>query len=130
MDKNFEKNESYFIAQINNLESTPAKACNKKARLVKGDIAFLLINQISRLPFLEITGVQCDVFRAGCPYPDGFFQTIDQKRGEIAVKVEGYLHPHAKARRECQNDVLAVWSTHFLTSLGIDPNFFLNAAVK
>lgn len=97
--RNFQKNESYFIAQINNLELTSAEACNKKTRLVKGDIAYLVIDQIKMLPFFEITGMQCDVFYAGCPYPDGFFQTIDQKRSEIAVKVERYLNPPRRSTR-------------------------------
>lgn len=97
--KNFQKNESYLVAQINNLEPTMAAACNKKTRLLKGDIAFLVIDQIEKLPFFEITGVQCDFFYAGCPYADGFFQTIDQKRSEIAVKVERYLNPPRQSWR-------------------------------
>lgn len=87
---NYKKKSGYLVDQITNVTATSASACNKD-KLVIGDMAFLIINEIDGLPFFEVTHVQCDVFENNCPYPEGYFNVIGRDRKGIREKVKHYL---------------------------------------
>ena len=87
----FDSHCPFLVEQIANKSESPAYACANNYHLKIGDFAFLVIDKIKLLPFFELTGIQCDYFELGCPYPVGYFEAIDQKRDTLANRVRRYL---------------------------------------
>jgi|GEM_PF-2860682 hypothetical protein len=88
---NFNKNKQQLADQIMDVSPTSATACKLTRNLYIGDLSFLLINKIKKLPNVIIIGVQLDAFEYGCPYPLGYFEAINNNRTSITKRVKDYL---------------------------------------
>ncbi|GAA0876020.1 hypothetical protein GCM10009118_24300 [Wandonia haliotis] len=87
----FSKKQKRIIALISDTTISEAKACSIDRNLLVGDLAFLLINKIKKLPYFEVLGVQWDFLEDNCKYPFGLFDYINNYRNEVEKKVEFYL---------------------------------------
>lgn len=88
---NFSEMQQTITKQILDTTGTPAIACNANRNLVVGDIAFLLVDEVKRIPYFQVLGVQFDAFNFECSYPHGLFTYISEDREMVKRKVEFYL---------------------------------------
>jgi len=86
------KKDFIFLARlITDISTSDISYCKTNKRLKKGDLAFILIDKVYGLPYYQITGMQCDYFENGCPYPVGLFEAINKDRNKTRDNVLKYL---------------------------------------
>lgn len=79
-----------LVNQIGNTTKTKALGC-KNNKLVCGDLAFIVLDEIYRLPLFLIFKKQCDSYVSECPYPDGYFEVINSNRSGIMLRTKEYF---------------------------------------
>lgn len=79
-------------------KKTPALMCgmnyrrnNKKRNLKKGDLAFLMLDEIYNIPYYKVFDVELDSYDGLCKYPDFLIYVLDKNRGCFKNKLEMYL---------------------------------------
>jgi hypothetical protein len=87
----FKKDHSFLLEEISNVKLADAVICSCHRDVVLGDFAFILIDKVENIPFFDIVGVQCDYFEKGCPYPEGYFEAINNNRSIIKNKLKEFL---------------------------------------
>ena len=97
LKRNFRSKQNYLVEQITNVSMTKAIICSKGEKLLIGDVAFLIIIEMTHVPYFEITHVQCDSFEPGCPFPTGYFEGLQGNRSKIRKRVKHYLSIHEPA---------------------------------
>ncbi len=91
LKKDYLLNKVKYIELIEDTNSTNAYICGLRKNLVKGDIAFLIIDEVDNIPFFSVFHVQWDVFNNNCKYPDGLFSSLNKKRSFFKSKLLEYL---------------------------------------
>ncbi len=90
----FSINQKRIAALITDTTKTSAKICGSdkvKDNLLLGDLAFLLIDKIKKLPYAYVFNMQFDVLAADCEYPVGLYYYINNNRYQVMKKVSAYL---------------------------------------
>jgi hypothetical protein len=85
----YENNKLILADKIGDETETQAISCGRKSKLLVGDLVFLLIMDISKIP--NPIHSQLDVFEKGCPYPASYFDVISKDRLGISARVKAYL---------------------------------------
>jgi len=83
-----------IINLITKVDKTAALNCEGNV-LAIGDIVFLVLDEIYRLPLMSIFQVQCDSYSAGCPYPNGYFEAINNDRHGVMQRTNVYINKKA-----------------------------------
>jgi hypothetical protein len=87
--KKFEIIKLDLANEIIDTQETPARICQFHKNLVKGDLVFLLINRIKKIP--NPIQMQLDVFENNCKYPSGYFEAINDDRIGIMNRTKQLL---------------------------------------
>jgi len=90
-EKMFPLNKKILIDLIADSTETSVTACGIDRMLTRGELAFLLIDEIKNLPNRSIIDMQFDVLEWNCPYPLYYLDFINHNRVDIRKKVKLYL---------------------------------------
>ncbi|RTQ48850.1 hypothetical protein EJV47_14725 [Hymenobacter gummosus] len=99
---NFPANQHRLVALILDTTATAAVACagsRDSHSLATGDVAFLLVLRVKRLPWYEVYGIQWDSFDYDCPYAEGMLSYVAANRATVWQKTANYLASTARATR-------------------------------
>lgn len=69
-----------LIKEVSNQKLTEAKVCYVEDKLTKGQMAFILLDQLDDIPYATVFKTQYCVFHLGCPYVDGLIESIASNR--------------------------------------------------
>ncbi len=83
-----------LIDRLGDTTLTKAKDKCKKTNLCVGDLAYLTLIEIMPLPFMLVTGMQCDVIENGCQL--GVFEYIEENRQKFKGQVQTYYDKKSK----------------------------------
>src|ERR1051326_3531609 len=75
----------YLLDKISDTTVTNATYKCKNGFLRVGDLAYLALDNIIPLPFMAVTGMQCDVIESGCP--PGVFEYIEGNREKFKKQI-------------------------------------------
>lgn len=98
--ENFLINEPHVITSILSTVESPAIICCSDDQLKIGDLAFLLLYDICKIPHIEILGYQLDMFCCDFTHPHGVIQVLSLNRIEIYEKLTN-SKLELKKRRAC-----------------------------
>lgn len=79
-----------IVQLISDTTITTAKVCDLDRNLLLGDLAYLIISKIDNISILDFIEITFDVFEYNCPYPIGYFYSIEEYRIELKNKIELY----------------------------------------
>lgn len=80
-----------LIEELSNTEATSAVICSYQQTLKKGDISFLLLNDLGKLPIYDAFNMQFDVYLDGCQYPTGLIEWLNENRSKVKREARQYL---------------------------------------
>ena len=80
-----------ILDEVLNRDESEARICGLNGNLAVGDLAFLLISKTYDLPYFQVFEIQWDTFDAGCAYPSGMLEYIQNHRSEMKEKMEMYF---------------------------------------
>jgi len=87
LKKDYLLNKVKYIKLIEDTTNTDAYICGLRKNLVKGDIAFLIIDEVDNIPLFSVFDIQFDVFDNNCKYPNGLFSSLNKKRSFFKSKL-------------------------------------------
>lgn len=87
LKKDYLSNKVEYIELIEDTTNTDAYICGLRKNLVKGDIAFLIIDEVDNIPLFSVFDIQFDVFDNNCKYPNGLFSSLNKKRSFFKSKL-------------------------------------------
>ncbi|MBI3134971.1 MAG: hypothetical protein HYZ14_09900 [Bacteroidetes bacterium] len=91
IENNPAKYKQTLIALITDTTQTLAYGCPTIRFLRKGQLAFLILDELNSIPYFEVFGVQFDVFIEGCEYPFDLIEYLLKEREMVQAKVNAYL---------------------------------------
>jgi len=91
IEDNIEKYMLLLIDKIKDTSLTNAKVCGYDNNLSTGQIAFLLLDKIKKIPYAFVFDYKFDLFSDGCKFPIGFIDFILEEREIVSEKVYYYL---------------------------------------
>ena len=74
------KNLIFLKKSISDTTNLGIRICSKEKLLRKGDIAFLYLQDIGKIPLYHCLKIQFDVFEQRCPFPDGLLDYVENNR--------------------------------------------------
>lgn len=89
--KQFQEFQSDLIQIINDTSLTVASSCSGSRNLSIGELSFLLIDQIMKIPYFDVFGVQFDVYRFGCQTPVGLLDYVSKNRKLVSDRLTQFL---------------------------------------
>jgi hypothetical protein len=92
--KQFQEFQSDLIQIINDTSLTEARSCSGSRNLSIGELSFLLIDQIIKIPYFDLFGVQFDVYRFGCETPVGLLEYVSKNRKLVTDRLTQFLCHH------------------------------------
>lgn len=87
-DKSLHNNLIQSICDTNNLK---VQVCFKEKELKKGDIAYIMLDRIYKIPLFNVFNRQFDAYNLNCEYPIDLFNYIENNRLEVKNKLMNYL---------------------------------------
>ncbi len=91
LKKDYLSNKVEYIELIEDTTNTDAYICGLRKNLVKGDIAFLIVDEVENIPYAYVFKTQWDVFYLNCKYPGGLFSSLNNNRYHFKSKLLEYL---------------------------------------
>ncbi|NOQ70893.1 MAG: hypothetical protein GQ574_02760 [Crocinitomix sp.] len=73
----YENNKRALIHLVNNKEPTQARVCNVHGEISKGQMAFIVLDQMEDIPYAQVFKFQYCVVDPSCPYIGGLIESID-----------------------------------------------------
>ena len=89
--RHFDEYKFELVNAISETSSTHISACYKQNQIRKGDIAFMILEDIRNIPLSEVFQVQFDVYEANCRYPVGLFYHIEENRELVRKQTYEFL---------------------------------------
>ena len=86
---NKEKYIGDLLTQLSDTSLSINSIC-KTTGLHKGDFAFMIINKMYSIPYIDIFNTQFDVYDS-CAYPVGLFDYIELNRDSVRSKLSQYF---------------------------------------
>lgn len=75
--KLYSKNRRFLIQEVSNKERTKAEVCEVKGKLSKGQMAFIVLDQMEEIPYAMVFGYRYCLVYPNCPYIAGLVESID-----------------------------------------------------
>jgi hypothetical protein len=73
----YERNKVALIKMVRNKELTNAEICLVNEPITKGQMAFVVLDELEDIPYAMIFKSQYCVINPGCPYIGGLIQSIN-----------------------------------------------------
>ena len=91
LKKNIKTNEGQLIKLLTDTTKTMAYGCPSVSRLTKGQMAFIVLDEINSFPYFKIFKIQFDVFMEGCQYPIDLLDFVARESKFVQTELRNFL---------------------------------------
>ena len=92
----YENNKLALIKMVSNKEVTNAKVCGVNDTITKGQMAFIVLDQLEAIPYALVFQTQYCVINPGCPYIGGLIMSI-KNNSEASNQLMDYFYNSEKS---------------------------------
>lgn len=82
--KVYQNQKNILVHKIMDTSSTDVIFCNTLKTFKKGDLAFVLIDEIEGINYFTDLNIQMDTFTFGCSYPEDLLVVLNNRRIHIS----------------------------------------------
>ena len=76
----YQTHKKTLILEVNNHELTNAKVCKVEGKITKGQMAFIILDQLEYIPYALVFNNQYCVMYMNCPYIGGLIESIKNNK--------------------------------------------------
>lgn len=91
----YPKHKKTLIQKVGNHEPTEAKVCYVQGTISKGQMAFIVLDKLERIPYAKVFEMQYCVFHIGCPYVEGLIDSVHHNKDAVQQLMD-YFYPKNK----------------------------------